>query len=80
MPDDLFLRAWKKENNTPVRDKEIVYVRKEKSLYVGTSDKPEKVGDASWEEKINDLYTKIEENTARIEEITARLDALIPSE
>ena len=73
MPDDLFLRAWKKENNTQVRDKEIVYVRNEKSLYVGTPDKPEKVGDANWEEKINDLYTKIED-------ITARLDALTPSE
>lgn len=71
--DDLFLRAWKKENNTSVRDKEIVYVRTEKSLYVGTPDKPEKVGDANWETKINDLYTKIEE-------ITARLNALTPSE
>ena len=71
--DSVFIRAWKKENNTPVRDKEIVTVRVEKALYVGTPEEPIKVGDATWEEKINDLYK-------RLEDITARIDALTPSE
>lgn len=59
MADEIKIRAWKKEKNTPVADKEIVTVRAEKAIYVGTPDKPIKVGDANWETRIADLETKV---------------------
>lgn len=35
MPSRLYIRAWKKEDNTSVNDRELVYVRSEKALYIG---------------------------------------------
>lgn len=38
MPSRLYIRAWKKEDNTSVNDRELVYVRSEKALYIGNGE------------------------------------------
>jgi hypothetical protein len=48
--DRIYIRAWKKDKNTAVADREIVYVRAEKALYVGTGDGTAKIGGAFYAE------------------------------
>lgn len=64
--------------NTPkLQDREPAYNKDEKALYIGTEDGNVKVGDAGWEQRINDLKVYVDGLVAGI---NARLDALEKSE
>lgn len=66
MADRIYIRAWKKDKNTSVADREIVYVRDEEALYIGTP---------------NGTVKFVSENyvNSKIAELNARIDALTPS-
>ena len=42
--DDIRIRSWLKSKNTPLNDRELVYVRSEKALYIKDKDEIIKVG------------------------------------
>ena len=77
MVDRIYIRAWKKDENTSVEDREIVYVRAEKALYIGTTDGVVKLCDANLDEQTFATKEYVDELVA---DINARLDALTPSE
>lgn len=78
MNDRVYIRAWKKHENTSVADREIVYVRAEKALYIGVgNDKVEKLCDANLD--IQDYATK-EYVDGLVAQINARIDEITPSE
>ncbi len=77
MADRIYIRAWKKEENTDIADREIVYVRKEKALYIGVGDnKAEKLCDANLDTQ---SLATIEYVDGLVAEINARIDALTPT-
>lgn len=78
MVDRIYIRAWKKDENTSVADREIVYVRAEKALYIGTPGGVVKLCDANLDSQT--LATK-EYVDGLVADINTRLDALTnPSE
>jgi hypothetical protein len=84
MANRIYIRAWKKEDGTSVADREIVYVRKEKALYIGVGNNTVvKLCDANLDtqsfatkEYVDGLVASL---NARIDELNAKIDAL-PSE
>ena len=68
MADRIYIRAWKKEENTPVADREIVFIRASGNIGIGTPD--------GVVEYVPKKYVD-----ERIAELNARIDALsTPSE
>lgn len=64
--------------STPkLQDREPAYNKDERALYIGTEDGNVKVGDAGWEQRINDLRAYVD---GLVSGINARLDALEKSE
>lgn len=77
MADRIYIRAWKKDEKTSVADREIVYVRSEKALYIGVGDdKVEKLCDANLDTQ---SFATKEYVDGLVAEINARIDAITPT-
>ena len=75
MTDRIYIRAWKKHENTPVLDREIVYVREEKALYIGTPEGTVKLCDVEAVPAINNRIDGLETRITALEKaINAQSD------
>ena len=77
--DDIRIRSWLKSKNTPLNDRELVYVRSEKALYIKDKDEIIKVGTSisigdDVVARVADLETKISEIEETLKTIKSRLN------